>query len=178
MIPNTADRAMAHADEQTRQGIESLTYENLVRYANSHPCSVQRRLEELDQEWDLDRVLSVSGPALTLAGLGMGLRGHRAWLLLALGSAAGMLTYGLFGWHPALGLARRLNIRTTHEIARERYALKALRGDFQNLDAAVTPDDRDQMARMEGEGGGSHGATGPDAGETVVVEEVIQAVIR
>jgi hypothetical protein len=35
------------------------------------------------------------------------------------------------GWYPLMPLFRRLGIRTAREIERERYALKALRGDFQ-----------------------------------------------
>ena len=34
------------------------------------------------------------------------------------------------GWYPLLPLFRRMGIRTETEIATERYALKAIRGDF------------------------------------------------
>ena len=34
------------------------------------------------------------------------------------------------GWCPPVPLFRRLGVRTCGEIERERYALKALRGDF------------------------------------------------
>ena len=44
-----------------------------------------------------------------------------------------MLQHALQGWCPPLPLFRRLGFRTQEEIARERYALKGMRGDFAGL---------------------------------------------
>ena len=41
-----------------------------------------------------------------------------------------LLQHALQGWCPPLPLLRRLGVRTQAEIERERYALKAIRGDF------------------------------------------------
>mgnify|MGYP006201292969 CR=1 FL=1 len=41
--------------------------------------------------------------------------------------------HALQGWCPPIPIFRRLGVRTHREIARERYALKALRGDFSEL---------------------------------------------
>jgi hypothetical protein len=45
--------------------------------------------------------------------------------------------HAIQGWYPLLPLFRRMGIRSQDEIDRERYALKALRGDF---DAVSTVD--------------------------------------
>jgi len=37
------------------------------------------------------------------------------------------------GWSPGSVLLRRMGFRTRQEIDREKYALKALRGDFEEL---------------------------------------------
>jgi hypothetical protein len=37
--------------------------------------------------------------------------------------------------HPPIPLFRRLGVRTAREIERERYAIKALRGDFDDIPA-------------------------------------------
>jgi hypothetical protein len=42
----------------------------------------------------------------------------------------------LKGWYPLLPAFRRMGVRTSREIARERYALKALRGDFAGMAGA------------------------------------------
>jgi hypothetical protein len=56
--------------------------------------------------------------------------GRRRLLLLPLGVALFLLQHGLQGWCPPLALFRRRGVRTRREIDLERYALKALRGDF------------------------------------------------
>jgi hypothetical protein len=41
-----------------------------------------------------------------------------------------VLLHATTGGHPLMPLFRRLGLRSAKEIARERYGLKALRGDF------------------------------------------------
>jgi hypothetical protein len=45
-----------------------------------------------------------------------------------------LLQHAVQGWCPPLPLLRRLGVRTADEINEERYALKALRGDFVDAD--------------------------------------------
>jgi hypothetical protein len=51
--------------------------------------------------------------------------------------AALLLQHALQGWCPPIPLLRRLGFRTEAEINRERYALKALRGDFRQVEPAA-----------------------------------------
>jgi hypothetical protein len=44
-----------------------------------------------------------------------------------------LLQHAVQGWCPPVPLFRRLGFRTAAEIDYERYALKALRGDFRNV---------------------------------------------
>lgn len=63
------------------------------------------------------------------------------------GGAAGiMLVHALNGWYPLLPLFRRLGVRSQDEIDRERYALKALRGDFAGVRSAES-DQKAEAAR-------------------------------
>jgi hypothetical protein len=62
-----------------------------------------------------------------LLGLGV----SRKFLLITAGVQGFFLQHALQGWCPPLPLLRRLGVRTQYEIERERYALKAVRGDFQ-----------------------------------------------
>ena len=57
----------------------------------------------------------------------------RPWFLLPGVAALFMVKHVLRGWCPPVPVLRRLGFRTAGEIARERYALKALRGDFQGI---------------------------------------------
>lgn len=42
-----------------------------------------------------------------------------------------LFQHAIQGWCPPLPILRRLGFRTAEEINQERYALKALRGDFE-----------------------------------------------
>ena len=47
-----------------------------------------------------------------------------------------LFQHAVQGWCPPVPILRRMGFRTADEINRERYALKALRGDFQPVQAA------------------------------------------
>lgn len=56
-----------------------------------------------------------------------------------------LLQHSVQGWCPPISLFRRLGVRTATEIDEERYALRALRGDFRDVSAS---DGRDPAARQ------------------------------
>ena len=47
-----------------------------------------------------------------------------------------LVLHATHGWYPLLPLFRRIGLRTQDEIDRERYGLKAIRGDFTALPPA------------------------------------------
>ena len=95
---------------------------------------IEARLRELEEEWDIERVLQTNFGIVNLASITLGALLARPWFLLA-GVAAGFMgQHALQGWCPPVPVFRRLGFRTAAEIARERYALKALRGDFNAVD--------------------------------------------
>jgi hypothetical protein len=101
-----------------------------VTYCGKNPEDIERRLQELDHEWDIERTLEVNGSVLAMTGLLLGATSSRKWFLLPVAVVGFCLQHALQGWCPPLSLFRRLGIRTQREIDEERYALKALRGDF------------------------------------------------
>src|SRR5690606_5848893 len=94
---------------------------------------IDRRLAELDKEWDVERTLQTNFAALSLAGIGLASKVSKRWSILALAVPAFMIQHALQGWCPPLAVLRRLGIRTAKEINDERFALKSLRGDFDKL---------------------------------------------
>lgn len=132
MIAHSHSRVVEHTAPDIQAQIDRRTECNVQYYAQ-HPEQVEHRLRELDQEWDVERVLEVNASALSLFGLTLGILGRKRWLLLPLAVQSFFLQHALEGWCPPLGLLRRLGVRTRDEILRERYALKALRGDFRNV---------------------------------------------
>lgn len=176
MIPATTDRVVSRTDAETNKAIERATYLNVRTYAQASPQAIDQRLCELDHEWDTDRLLGLISPLLTLLGLALGAWVHYGWLALSAVGAASLLVYSLTGWFPGLFLFRQAGLRASTEIACEKYALKALRGDFQKLDTVITPEDREALANLENEGGIVTAPRLPEAGDPHVVGAAIRAV--
>ena len=133
MIAQSADRVTQNTDRQINDRIQH-EMEMRLAYFSQHPEQIDRRLAELDREWDIERVLETGSSTLTLTGLLLSIIGSRKWLLLSLAVQGFFMQHALEGWCPPLPLFRRLGVRTAEEINQERYALKALRGDFRDAD--------------------------------------------
>ncbi len=106
-----------------------------VHHHARHPHQIPRRLRELDEEWDVERVLEANAATLALGGTLLAAAHDRRWLALPAVVTGFLLQHAVQGWCPPLPVLRRLGIRTRREIEAERTALKALRGDFAEVEA-------------------------------------------
>jgi hypothetical protein len=122
----SADRVRRSTASDVNREIDHQTYSNIRHYANSSEEVINRRIEELDKEWDIERALDVNASTLALTGLLLGVTVNRKWLILPGVVLSFLLQHGLQGWCPPLPLLRRLGVRTRGEIDREKYELKAL----------------------------------------------------
>jgi hypothetical protein len=104
-----------------------------LRCAHANSQAIERRLAELDEEWDIERCLETMASSFTLVGLLLSVTKSRKFLILPAVVQSFFLQHALQGWCPPLPALRRLGIRTADEINKERYALKALRGDFEHV---------------------------------------------
>ena len=120
-----ADRVSRSTDIELNRRIDRQTDTNIKNDINLGPEAVLRRLEALDCEWDVERVLEVNASTLALSGLVLGATVNKKWLLVPGVVLSFLLQHGLQGWCPPLPLLRRLGVRTRGEIDREKYALKA-----------------------------------------------------
>lgn len=134
MIPPTTARVPEHTADHVNEQIHRQTEANVARYAAS-PHLIERRLAELDREWDIERVLEANAASVALVGLGLSALVNRKFLVLPVLVGGFLLQHALQGWCPPVPLFRRLGVRTAAEINQERFALKSLRGDFQHLPA-------------------------------------------
>jgi hypothetical protein len=132
-IPPTATRVEEHTDAQINEEIHNRTQNNVLLYASAGRPAIDRRLKELDEEWDIERVLEANAATFSLLGLTLGAFLNRCWFLLPAAVAGFLLQHAVQGWCPPVPVFRRLGIRTPHEIQQERHALKALRGDYRNV---------------------------------------------
>ncbi len=134
MLPSTVRRVPDHTLPQINERIREATVHRVMHYAQ-HPEGIDERLRELDREWDIERLLDANAAVFGLAGAVMGSIGLRGGLRLSALVGGFLFQHALQGWCPPMPLFRRLGVRTSREIEVERIALKALRGDFDEIGA-------------------------------------------
>ena len=138
MIPSTIERVPEHTAEHVNERIRRQTEQNIAKYAAAGPQDIQHRLTELAREWDIERTLEANASVASLIGLILGATVDRLWFIFPAVIAGFLLVHAVQGWCPPLPVFRRWGVRTAAEIDEERYALKLLRGDFQNLPSGST----------------------------------------
>jgi hypothetical protein len=135
MMPATTTRVADQTAPQINADIRRQIEENVSHTAAGGPEAINRRLAELDREWDIERTLEANAATASLIGLTLGATVDRRWFLFPAIVAGFLLQHAVQGWCPPVPVFRRLGFRTQTEIDYERYALKVLRGDFQGLSA-------------------------------------------
>lgn len=139
MLATTATRS--HGSAETHREFERQTADRLEWYA-SRPHLIERRLRELDEEWDIERAIEANAATLALTGTVLSMTHDRRWSFLPLAVTGFLLQHATQDRCPPVPILRSLGFRTPGEIGRERYALKAIRGDFDNLPEESAPDRR------------------------------------
>lgn len=135
MLPSTLERVPRNTSAAVNERIRRGTERSVAECIRHGPAAIEQRLAELDEEWDIERYLETMAPTMTIIGLALGLAKDRRFLIIPAAVQSFLLLHGLQGWCPPIPVLRRLGVRTSDEINVERYALKALRGDFEKLDA-------------------------------------------
>jgi hypothetical protein len=136
MLPDTADRVRLHSPRAANDAIDGAINRSVYFHAE-HPNFIDRRLQELDAEWDIERALEANAASIALTGAVLAVTVDRRFVALPGIVAAFLLQHALQGWCPPVPVMRRMGFRTTEEINRERIALKALRGDFNSMPNAM-----------------------------------------
>lgn len=106
--------------------VNRLRIDQNVAFFRANPEGVEARINELADEWDVDRVLNVAAASGSLLGLWFSLTGNRLWLVVPLALTAGVLHHALTEASPAVDVVRRLGFRTRDEIEAEMMALFSL----------------------------------------------------
>ncbi len=133
MIPATTTRVQHNTDEASNARIHRQTERNIAHFAGKGRDQINSRLEELDREWDVERLLEANASSIALLGLGLVTFVDRRLFVLPAIVAGFLLQHAVQGWCPPIPILRGLGIRTASEIDSERYALKVIRGDFHGL---------------------------------------------
>lgn len=131
-LPATALRVRSSTAESVNRRIREETEASIEYYA-AHPDEIDGRLRELDQEWDIERTLEANAAGIGFFGIVLGAFVDRRFLALPAAVTGFLMQHALQGWCPPLPVFRRRGIRTAEEIQVERTALKAIRGDLDDV---------------------------------------------
>ena len=135
------NQAVSQATHSLREHLPEVMYESVeeaervnrlridqnIAFFRANPEGIDGRINELAEEWDVDRVLQVAASAGSLLGFWFCLTKSRLWLVLPLVLSAGALHHSVTGRSPAADVVRRLGFRTRDEIESEMLALIGLR---------------------------------------------------
>ena len=125
--------------DSLNQQVDNAIKHSIGRYKGRSKEQISERIRELDQEWSIERTLEVNASSLALSGALLGAFVNKRWFILSGVVSAFLLQHGIQGWCPPLPVMRALGIRSRREIDEERYALKALRGDFDDISPKSSP---------------------------------------
>lgn len=133
--PDATDRVRRHTPPRSLHAIDQMTRDNVRRFASENPELLDARIGQLERTWDMERTLEMNASILALTGAVLGATVDRRWFLLTAGVLGFLTQHAAMGWCPPVPVFRRMRVRTQGEIDQERYALKALRGDFRAVGA-------------------------------------------
>ena len=133
------DRVQANTATHVNREIEREAARRLVRAAGQAPAALTRRINELEDEWDIERWLEMNAAALAFTGTVMGIFVNRKFFAIPCIVLPFLFQHALQGWCPPIPIFRRQGVRTRREIDAEKFALKALRGDFAQLERNGDP---------------------------------------
>ena len=133
IVKNSGNRVRERTPNKVNEKIDRKTLDRIRQYRELPKEEIDARIETLRTEWGMERSLEVNASTMALTGVLLGALVNRKWYLLS-GLAAGfLLQYGLQGWCPPVPLFRAFKVRTRREIDEEIYAMKEVRGDFNDL---------------------------------------------
>ncbi len=133
-LPPTSRRVQENTAPEVNEEIRRTTEAQLARAAMADSHAIAEHLRALNAEWDVERTLQTNYGIITVLGITLGTLLARRWFLFSAVASGFMMQHALHGWCPPVPLFRRLGYRTVREIDQERFALKALRGDFKDVD--------------------------------------------
>ena len=129
--PNALKVKMSTSNKINKKINEKMT-ETIIKKSTSNQESISKRIEELDREWDTERILETNASIFIIISIILGFLISKLWFFLAALIAFYLLQHAIQGWCPPLPIIRKLGVRTMSEINTEKTVLKVLRGDFEN----------------------------------------------
>ena len=132
-VKESIDRVRSNTSDEVNKELDRQAAVRVRESAKLGNDELSRKIDELDREWDIERVLETNASVIGLTGLILGMSLNKKWLAVPGIVLPFLFQHAVQGWCPPVPLFRRLGYRTRKEIDKEKFALKYLRGDFENV---------------------------------------------
>jgi hypothetical protein len=149
IMPSTVDRVPINTADIYNERIRQDAERRVAQCARLGRSAIDQRLAELDQEWDIERRLEFNAASAVLVGSTLGFLVDRRFFLFPIAVGGFLLQHAVQGWCPPVPVFRAWGVRTQSEIDEEKYALKALRGDFAAASTGNQPGSRSPREAIE-----------------------------
>ncbi len=124
---STSEERIALENSNT---IDVYTQENINHYYHNK-SHIENRLRQLEAETSIEQIFALYDAASVSAGVLLNIiTRKKKWLLLPLLVTVAQSVQAIKGFRFGTALLRQNGFRTRADIDKEKYALKALRGDF------------------------------------------------
>ncbi len=133
MIPSEFDRVRHNTSARTNLDIDRRIEHNIHVFSSQPDFAISSRIEELESEWDVERIIETNASSLVIIGTALGAFLSPWFLLIPAIVGSFLLLHAIQGWCPPVPILRAMGKRTRQEIDVEKFAMKALRGDFDGL---------------------------------------------
>ncbi|MEA4973691.1 hypothetical protein SDC9_122563 [bioreactor metagenome] len=131
VLPATTERVAKNTCSKVNDEIRNRTIQRLNFYRNCCNKTLTQRINELNHEWDTERVIETNAASIIFLSSMIGYKKTKCCCFFMTGTIGFfLLQHALQGWCPSLPVIRKLGIRTEAEIHNEISALKCIRGDF------------------------------------------------
>src|SRR6476620_9440328 len=94
------DRVRANTVPEINRRIDEQIERNIRHYSGQTKEEIYRRIQELDQEWDIERVLETMASSFSLTGIVLGSTVDKRWFLFPTVVLSFLLLHAIRGWCP------------------------------------------------------------------------------
>ncbi|MBX9583299.1 MAG: hypothetical protein K2X87_23605 [Gemmataceae bacterium] len=170
--PVTAGRKPADLSDCRKRDLEC----RLAKIADAGPAAIDDRLRQLDWEWTAGRMTKAATGGLIVLGLALvALTGNPWWLALPAAGGLFLLQYSFSRTSWLAKVFGEMGYRTGAEVEHEKFALRTIRGDFRHLPTIHDIEEKDDIGRLEGEGGIVVEEQAHKIGAATAAHEVVRA---
>jgi hypothetical protein len=150
MMPGSLESPVATRLSDRTIDDEKIARDSICCLTNCSKDEISRRLKDLEQAWSLERTIEATAAAIILVGLAvLAVQESKGWLILPIIGAALVAEHAAHAWCPLVPLLREFGLRSFAELDVERYALKLLRGDFDEISDALQDQSADPDAVLD-----------------------------